>query len=87
MRGGSTPYVGLRAPKVNPVGASLRTSEPVRQSRLVRKDVTSQWWVAYGYVVPPGDFPVNADGYRDALLDALRAVWLAYAPHVPVAAT
>jgi hypothetical protein len=85
MRGGSTPYVGLRAPKVNPVGASLRTSEPVRQSRLVRKDLTSQWWVAYAYVAPPGDFPVNADGYRDALLDGLRAVWQAFAPHVEAA--
>ena len=85
MRGGSTPYVGLRAPKVNTLGASLRALETVRQSRLARKDLTSQWWVSYVYVAPQSEFPGDAEGYRDALLDNLRAVWHAYAPQVEAA--
>lgn len=85
MRGGSTPYVGMRAAKTNPVGAALRASEQVRQVRLARKDNASAWWVAYAYVMPSAEFPSGADGYRDALRDALRAVWEAYAANVDVA--
>jgi hypothetical protein len=85
MRGGSTPYVGLRAPKANAVGAALRGSDAVRQARLARKDTASAWWVGYGYVEPSADFPLAADAYRDALIEALRATWLAYAPHVEAA--
>ena len=84
MRGGSTPYVGLRATKTHPVGATLRASEQVRQARLARKDNASAWWVAYAYVMPAADFPSGADGYRDALRDALRAVWEAYGRAWPI---
>lgn len=83
MRGSLTPYVGLRSAKTHAVGAALRASEPLRQVRLARKDTTSPWWIGYGYVAPPADFPVSLESYRDTLLDALRGAWTAYAPHVP----
>ncbi len=82
MRGGSTPYVGLRAPKTHAVGAALRASETVRQTRVARKETTSPWWIGYAPVAPAPDFPGATDNYRDALLEALRAVWVAYDPFV-----
>ncbi len=82
MRGGATPYVGLRAPKAHAVGGALRGSDAARRIRTARKDATSPWWVGYAYVPPAADFPGSMDGYRDALLEALRAVWAAYEPLV-----
>lgn len=82
MRGELTPYVGVRAHKGHPAGVAIRASDAFRQTKQSRKDRGSAWWPAYGYVAPPLDFPSSADGYRDVLVDALRAAWSAYAPLV-----
>lgn len=85
MRKGFTPYVGVRAPKGHPFGQALRSSEQLKQVRLTRKDnhsPASTSWPAYGYVVPPADFPVSTDSYRTDLIEALRIAWTAYEPIV-----
>jgi len=85
MRKGYMPYVGVRSPKAHTIGIALRNSEEIRLARLTRKDLhsaASAWWPAYSYVMPPGDFPLSVDAYRESLLDALRLAWAAYEPIV-----
>lgn len=85
LRGSNTPYVGVRASKDLAIGTALRASEEVRRVRLARKDASNQWWVAYTYVAPKGEFPTASDAYRGDLIAALRAAWEAYAPLFPLA--
>jgi hypothetical protein len=85
LRASSCPYVGLRCARERALGGLLRDSEETRKARARRKDTTSAWWVAYGYVAPDAPFPENADAYRERLLGALGAAWKDYAPIVDAA--
>lgn len=78
----ASPYVGLRSLKESSLGAVLRADEATKSVRTGRKDTPNPWWVGYGYVLPKVPFPDEAEKYRQALIDALRAAWNAYAPVV-----
>ncbi|MCC7137668.1 MAG: hypothetical protein IT460_04490 [Planctomycetes bacterium] len=85
FRGGSLPYVGVRASKGEPVGAALRASEAFSQLRRARRDKSSDWWAAWAEVPCPDGFPDARDAARDALVSAIRSAWQAYAPLVDAA--
>lgn len=85
LRGGYLPYVGVRAPKGEPVGAALRESEAFRELRRARKDKTGDYWPSFSEVRCPDGFPASKDAYRDMLLAAIRSAWTAYAPLVDAA--
>jgi len=82
LRASTSPYVGLRAAKDRALGAPLREAEALRKVRARRKDTTTTWWAAYGYVLPTAAFPEGADEYRSRVLEALRLAWADYAPLV-----
>jgi hypothetical protein len=78
----SSPYVGLRIHKLNPVGGPLREAESLKKIRSARRDISSPWWVGYSYVIPHVSFPEEPERYQDAIVSALRSAWQAYAPAV-----
>lgn len=78
----ASPYVGLRSMKDSSLGAILRADEATKSVRVSRKDTPNPWWAGYGYVLPTMPFPDEADKYRQALIEALRGAWNAYAPAV-----
>ncbi len=83
LRGGGTPYVGLRSFKTTDIGGKLRASEAARRARAARKETTSDWWSGYAYVPPPPPtFPAEVEPYREVLVQALRSAWETYEPIV-----
>ena len=85
LRGGHLPYVGVRAPRSEAVGATLREQEAFRDLRRTRKDKPGEWWPCWAEVACPDGFPDTKDAYRDLLLGAIRSAWQAYAPLVDAA--
>jgi hypothetical protein len=85
MRGGQTPYVGLRSWKGREMGIKLRAMEDLKKVRLKRKDKLSEYWPGYAYVAPIGAFPEASETYRDELVAAVRNAWEAYAGFVDLA--
>ena len=79
LRAGSAPWVVVRSEKSSSIGSGLRDDERFKQIRKARRDKGTQWYAAFGSVLPQGPFPEGAEGYRQVLLNSIRQAWKAYA--------
>ena len=69
LRAGSAPWVVVRSEKSSSIGSGLRDDERFKQIRKARRDKGTQWYAAFGSVLPQGPFPEGAEGYRQVLLE------------------